>query len=206
MSEILEIKSKIKEASVAEKKAADEPKTPVATVMGEHVARPQVLSGKTYAVESDKAKYYITINDIILDEGTEFQTRRPYEMFIASKDTTSYAWFTTLSRTISAVMRKGGDITFLIDEFKSIRDPEGGYWSLGKYMGSLQAHIGAVLEQHFRKIGLLDAEQAEIPQEKEENETHQPVTGQQCPKCFEFTYIMQEGCATCTNCQYSKCG
>ena len=205
---IIEIKSKIASVAVVKEVASEPAVAPSATIMSENVKRPRKLLGATYAIESDKAKFYITINDIVLDEGTEFEVRRPFELFIASKDTSSFAWITTLSRMVSAVMRKGGDITFMIEEFKSVRDPEGGYWSYGTYMGSLQAHIGAVLEEHFRELGMLEQPVAqteeEAPSTAKEEETK--ANASQCPKCYEFTYVMQEGCAICTSCNYSKCG
>src|SRR3970040_1632968 len=113
--------------------------------MHEKLQRPEVLIGSPYKIKtpfSDHAMY-LTINDIVLNEGTEYQQRRPFEIFINSKNLDHYQWIVALTRIISAVFRKGGDITFLVDELKAMFDPKGGYWQPGgKFMPSIIAERG----------------------------------------------------------------
>ena len=101
--------------------------------MHERLERPEVLIGSTYKIKtpiSDHAMY-VTINDIVLNEGTEYEQRRPFEIFINSKNLDHFQWIVALTRIISAVFRKGGDVTFLVDELKAVFDPRGGYWQPG---------------------------------------------------------------------------
>src|SRR5438067_7188512 len=129
--------------------------------MHEKLERPEVLVGSTYKIKtpiSDHAMY-VTINDIVLNEGTEFEQRRPFEIFINSKNMDHFQWIVALTRIMSAVFRKGGDCTFLVEDLWSVFDPRGGYFEKGgKFMPSLVAEIGDVLECHLRMIGLLKDE------------------------------------------------
>ena len=130
---------------------------PAVQQMHESVARPDVLPGATYKVKTPLSDHalYITINDIILNRGTPHETRRPFEIFINSKAMEHFQWIVALTRIISAVFRKGGDCTFLVEEMRSVFDPKGGYFKKGgKYMPSLVAEIGDVIESHMRSIGL----------------------------------------------------
>ena len=125
--------------------------------MHEKLERPEVLIGSTYKIKtpiSDHAMY-VTINDIVLNEGTEYEQRRPFEVFINSKNLDHFQWIVALTRIISAVFRKGGDVTFLVDELKAVFDPRGGYWQPGgKFMPSIIAELGYVIEKHLQTIGL----------------------------------------------------
>ena len=170
--------------------------------------RPGVLPGSTYKIkwpESDHA-IYITINDIITDS-----RRRPFEVFINSKNTEHFAWTVALTRMISAVFRRGGDVSFVVDELKAVFDPRGGQWVDGKYVPSLLAQIGSVLEQHMIEIGFLPKSGGE---EMEKVEVAHAVGEQgdartrfrQCPRCGQAGLANQEGCDTCVSCGYSKCG
>lgn len=176
--------------------------------------RPGELPGKTYKVrwpESDHA-LYITLNDIIDDQGR----RRPFEIFINSKNTEHYAWTVALTRMISAVFRRGGDVSFVVEELKAVFDPRGGYWVGGKYVPSLLAAIGGVIESHMVDTGFLprqgaasDSDPADIAKPMAVAVNENPSTMslmRQCPKCAEASLIRQEGCDTCTSCGYSKCG
>src|SRR5690606_38354082 len=89
-----EIKSKIvgyevvkPESKVAPAPVAEEPKSNVVH-MHESVERPEMLLGSTYKIKTPLSDHalYITINDIILNEGTEHEQRRPFEIFINSKN------------------------------------------------------------------------------------------------------------------------
>jgi hypothetical protein len=126
--------------------------------MHEKLERPEMLIGSTYKVKtpiSDHAMY-VTINDIVLNMDTEHEKRRPFEIFINSKNLDHYQWIVALTRIISAVFRKGGDVTFLVDELKAVFDPRGGYWQAGgKYMPSIIAELGYIVEKHLISIGLL---------------------------------------------------
>jgi len=143
--------------------------------MHETLERPQKLVGSTYKLKTpehvSEHAMYITINDIVLNEGTEHEMRRPFEVFINSKNLEHDQWIVALTLIMSAVFRKGGDITFLVDELRSVFDPRGGYWNKGKYMPSIIAEIGDVIERHLIDIGMLkgrgpDEAQARLIEEK----------------------------------------
>jgi hypothetical protein len=126
--------------------------------MHERVERPEVLIGSTYKIKTPLVEHamYVTINDIVLNPGTEHELRRPFEVFINSKNMDHFQWIVALTRIMSAVFRKGGDVTFLVDEMKAVFDPKGGYFKAGGvYMPSLVAEIGAVVEEHLKSIGLM---------------------------------------------------
>ncbi|HXH02093.1 MAG TPA: NrdJb [Candidatus Competibacteraceae bacterium] len=198
--------------------------------MHEKVERPEVLMGCTYKVKTPLSEHamYITINDIVLNHGTEHEQRRPFEIFINSKNMDHFQWIVALTRIISAVFRKGGDVTFLVEELRSVFDPRGGYFKKGgKYVPSLVAEIGDVIESHLRMIGLLkddglDEHQKKLIAEKraEYEATLKsgngngngngngdfPEGAQLCGKCRTKAMILMDGCLTCLNCGESKCG
>jgi hypothetical protein len=126
--------------------------------MHEQIERPDVLVGSTYKIKSPLFEHalYVTINDIVLNEGTEHEMRRPFEIFINSKNMDHFQWIVGMTRIMSAVFRKGGDVTFLVEEMKAVFDPRGGYFKAGGvYMPSIVAEIGAVVEDHLKMIGLI---------------------------------------------------
>ncbi len=192
--------------------------------MHEKVERPETLRGSTYKVKTPLSEHalYLTINDIILNEGTEHELRRPFEIFINSKNMDHFQWIVALTRIISAVFRKGGDVTFLVEELKAVFDPRGGYFKKGgKYMPSLVAEIGDAIENHLRAIGLLDAPQLDqhqqdlIAEKRSQYEAaHQstapdsgfPDGAQLCAKCSTKAVVQMDGCMTCLSCGDSKCG
>ena len=165
--------------------------------------RREVLPGFTYKLkwpESDHA-IYITINDILQDG-----RRRPFEIFINSKNMEHYAWTVALTRMISAVFRRGGDVSFVVEELKAVFDPRGGQWMGGKYVPSLLAAIGGIIERHLIDTGFLKRDE----DLSAGSSALALVAGDrrsvaQCPRCGEPGLIFQEGCATCPNCGYSKC-
>jgi len=167
--------------------------------------RPASLPGETYKLkwaDSDHA-IYITVNDIVQDG-----RRRPFEVFINSKNMEHFAWTVALTRMISAVFRRGGDVSFVVDELKAVFDPRGGQWMKGKYVPSLLAAIGDVLETHMVEIGFLKRRGVPAgvePAAEREVVNMGPVPGQ-CPSCGSLAMVHQEGCAVCTVCGYSKCG
>jgi len=138
--------------------------------MHETLERPEKLIGSTYKLKVPEHvsshAMYITINDVILNEGTEHELRRPFEVFINSKNLEHYQWIVALTLIMSAVFRKGGDITFLVAELKSVFDPRGGYWNKGKYMPSIIAELGNVIEQHLIEIGMLQLPELDAHQQK----------------------------------------
>ena len=185
------------------------------THITETTQRPEVMLGTTYKVKpsSDKS-FYITINDMVLDKDTEFERRRPFEIFINSKNIDHYQWVSALTLIISAVFRKGGDATFLVDELKEVFDPKGGYFKPGgRYMPSIVAELGYVLEQHLMGLGLLHNEVDETIQkfinDKKEEIGHvgegYPVNSVTCPKCSTKATVMTDGCSVCLACGDSKC-
>jgi hypothetical protein len=194
--------------------------------MHERLERPEMLVGSTYKIKtpiSDHAMY-VTINDIVLNEGTEYEQRRPFEIFINSKNLDHFQWIVALTRIISAVFRKGGDVTFLVDELKAVFDPRGGYWQPGgKFMPSIIAELGYVIEKHLQSIGLirktqLDPHQQKLVDEKRAEfqararqadafaKSHFPEGAQLCGRCSTAAVVMMDGCMTCLNCGDSKCG
>ena len=234
--------------------------------MHEKVERPEALVGATYKIKSPLVEHamYVTINDIVLNPGTEYELRRPFEVFINSKNMDHFQWVVAITRIMSAVFRKGGDVTFLVEEMKAVFDPRGGYFKAGGvYMPSIVAEIGSVVEEHLKSIGMIvDPElsdgqrqliadkraayenrakkNAEASLRKQGASNYEPdgnqltgdlagagadsasradeavsVTGEgasfppsasMCFKCNTKATVILDGCATCLNCGYSKCG
>ena len=194
--------------------------------MHEKLERPEVLIGSTYKVKTPVSDHamYVTINDIVLNEGTEHEQRRPFEIFINSKNLDHYQWIVALTRIMSAVFRKGGDVTFLVDELKAVFDPRGGYWQPGgKFMPSIIAELGYIVERHLTDIGLLkrselSPEQRQLIADKRAEfeargsqkdaftKDNFPEGAQLCGKCSTTAAVLLDGCMTCLNCGYSKCG
>jgi len=174
--------------------------------MKQPLERDSVLPGYTYKVrwpESDHA-IYITLNDIIQND-----RRRPFEIFINSKNMEHYAWTVALTRMISAVFRRGGDVSFVVEELKAVFDPRGGQWMNGKYVPSLLAAIGGVIERHMIDIGFIKVrEKGADPALSEENPSEISRLNEMkfCPKCDMPSLVFQEGCHSCLSCGYSKCG
>ncbi len=240
-------------ASVARATVAAEVPQDNVIQMHEKIERPEVLIGSTYKIKSPLVEHamYVTINDIVLNAGTEHELRRPFEVFINSKSMEHFQWIVALTRIMSAVFRKGGDVTFLVEEMKAVFDPKGGYFKAGGvYMPSLVAELGSIVEDHLKTIGMLrDPEMSEHQRaliaekrraydeqqagSKKNAEVSAPaaraaqpaaedvhpediaVTGEgtsfppsasMCHKCHAKAIVIMDGCATCLNCGYSKCG
>lgn len=208
--------------------------------MHEQIERPDVLVGSTYKIKSPLFEHalYVTINDIVLNQGTAHESRRPFEIFINSKNMDHFQWVVAITRIMSAVFRKGGDVTFLVEELKAVFDPRGGYFKAGGiYMPSIVAEIGAVIEDHMKTIGLivdpeLDEHQRALiaekraafeAQSKKNAEVSAAAEGAAggdakseaggfppgatlCHKCNTQAMVVMDGCQTCLNCGYSKCG
>ncbi len=194
--------------------------------MTEKVERPEgfdCLEGATYKIKTplDEHALYVTINDIVLNPGTRHEKRRPFEIFINSKNMDHFQWIVALTRVMSAVFRKGGDVAFICEELQAVFDPRGGYFkSGGKFMPSLVAEIGAVVEHHLRRIGLitdepLSSEHQRLVAEKRagaqardgvEADGAYPPSAQLCFKCNTRAMVVMDGCQTCLACGYSKCG
>ena len=174
--------------------------------MAEPLDRPQALEGNTYKLKWPDSEHaiYVTINDVIINDH-----RRPFEVFINSKNMEHFAWTVALTRMISAVFRRGGDVSFVVEELKAVFDPRGGAWVHGRYIPSILAAIGGVLEQHMIAIGFLEGEGMGL---KEDPKAGQQVVnlnenrGKACPSCGQFDMQMVEGCMTCRSCGHSKCG
>jgi hypothetical protein len=178
--------------------------------MHEKLERPEMLIGSTYKVKTPVSDHamYVTINDIILNEGTEYEKRRPFEIFINSKNLDHYQWIVALTRIISAVFRKG-------DELKAVFDPRGGYWKPGgKFMPSIIAELGYIVEKHLIAIGLLaqvelDDEQKKLIEEKRAefeastkqqdafSQSEYPEGAQLCGRCNTAAVVMMDGCMKC---------
>lgn len=209
--------------------------------MTEKIMRPEgmeSLEGSTYKIKTplDDHAMYVTINDIILNQGTEHEQRRPFEIFINSKNMDHFQWIVALTRLMSAVFRKGGDVTFLAEELQAVFDPKGGYFKPGgRFMPSIIAEIGDVIAHHMQKIGLMKKEELSeqqmliLNQKRAEvegthnkkiaaataataaaiaagEETGYPASATLCNKCHTKAVIVMDNCATCLSCGYSKCG
>jgi hypothetical protein len=235
----------------------EEPATAEVIHMHEKVERPDQLIGATYKIKSPLVEHalYVTINDIVLNPGTEHELRRPFEIFVNSKSMEHFQWIVALTRIMSAVFRKGGDVTFLVEELKAVFDPRGGYFKAGGiYMPSIVAELGAVIERHMKMIGLIHdpemdpgqramiaekraayesrakkksdvapkpakspatagsagaasaAMPSHSPSDAEDDTPNFPPGATMCHKCNTNATIVMDGCATCLNCGYSKCG
>ncbi|MEH6649516.1 MAG: NrdJb [Motiliproteus sp.] len=217
-----------------QQKAAEKAKNTLEKVH-EDLPRPEFLMGSTYKIKTPMSEHalYITINDMVLNQGTEHEQRHPYEMFINSKNMEQFQWVVALTRVISAVFRKGGDVTFMVEELKAVFDPKGGYFKKGgKFMPSLVAEIGEAIEHHMKLIGLLESDQLDehqkalIASKRAEHAAKQaapvveadasndastadngafPADAQLCNKCNVKAAILMDGCYTCLNCGDSKC-
>jgi len=223
----------VKVTSLKNKTADQKASTAEIIQMHEKLERPDMLLGSTYKIKTPQSEHalYITINDVLLNPGTEHEIRRPYEIFINSKNMDHFQWIVALTRIISAVFRKGGDVTFLVDELRSVFDPRGGYFKKGgKYKPSLVAEIGDAIECHMKMIGMiedngmdecqremLDAKRKEYEaihnrgqvnnqKDKTRSETDFPANALLCKKCQTAAVISMDNCMTCLNCGDSKCG
>ncbi len=219
--------------------------------MHEKVERPEALVGATYKIKSPLVEHamYVTINDIVLNLGTPHELRRPFEVFINSKNMDHFQWVVAITRIMSAVFRKGGDVTFLVEEMKAVFDPRGGYFKAGGvYMPSIVAEIGSVVEEHLKMIGMIvdpglsDGQKALIAEKRAAYEDRSkkkpdnqltgdlagagadsavradeaatttgegasfPASAAMCFKCNTKALVLMDGCQTCLNCGYSKCG
>ncbi len=202
--------------SVSEEKKADapevvtssdeEPQQPHGDViyMSEPLDRPKALEGATYKLKWPDSEHaiYLTINDIIVGGH-----RRPFEVFINSKNMEHFAWTVALTRMISAVFRRGGDVSFVVEELKAVFDPRGGAWVNGKYIPSILAAIGGVIEQHMIAIGFLAGEGMGLKSDPQAQVVNlSGGRGKACPSCGQYDMRMVEGCMTCGSCGHSKCG
>ena len=240
-------------ADAVARDAAEAAAKPGANViqMHEKIERPETLIGSTYKLKTPLFEHalYVTINDIVLNAGSEHEQRRPFEIFINSKNMDHFQWIVALTRIMSAVFRKGGDVTFLVDEMKAVFDPKGGYFKAGGvYMPSLVAELGSIVEDHLKAIGLLHDPEMSIeqramiaekraayaaldskknsdvgagdlfaeprvrdaPRSEDVEVTGEgasfPPSATMCHKCSAKAVVIMDGCATCLNCGYSKCG
>ena len=187
--------------------------------MTQPLGRPEELPGATYKLKWPDSPHsiYITINDILQDG-----RRRPFEVFVNSKNMEHFAWTVALTRMISAVFRRGGDVSFVVEELKAVFDPRGGQWMNGRYVPSLLAAIGDVIERHMIDIGFIpkpgsededtEAERkrlaAGLPHDHDDKpaDAARPGAFRQCPKCGGYALKREEGCDACVDCGYSKCG
>lgn len=183
---------------------------PAPVVAAKAAERPLVLYGTTYKLKSGFVEHamYITINDI--EVGGK---KRPFEIFINTKDSSHYQWMVALTRLMSAIFRKGGEVEFLVEELGSIFDPRGGMFDKGKFYASVLAQLGEIVETHLKNLGLVGDNgpspevQALIEQKKKEAAASGVLANAKiCSKCNDKSLVMLDGCETCVSCGYSKCG
>jgi hypothetical protein len=169
------------------------------------IERSEVLNGRTYKVKTplSESALYITINSCEING-----VIRPFEIFINSKDMKHFQWVVALTRLISAVFRHGGEVSFLIDELRSVLDPNGGAFHKGKYIPSLVSVIGDVIEQELTSLGLYQRDEslkeaavAMVKEKQAKSESSKML----CDKCNEYAVVMDGGCETCHNCGFSRC-
>ena len=199
-------KAEAKQEVAAGAAPANSPAAPADGFAAEPLDRPESLEGATYKLKWPDSPHaiYITLNDVTVDG-----QRRPFEVFINSKNMEHYAWTVALTRMISAVFRRGGDVSFVVEELKAVFDPRGGQWMGGKYVPSILAAIGGVIERHMIEIGFLepggalarDPAYADAPAAA----NSAAKLGDSCPACGALSMRMIEGCATCMECGFSKC-
>jgi len=175
--------------------------------MAAPLERDTALPGYTYKLKWPGSGHaiYVTINDIVRDG-----RRRPFEIFINSKNLEHYAWTVALTRMISAVFRRGGDVSFVVEELKDVFDPRGGHWVGGRYVPSLLAAIGEVIERHMIDIGFIQRDDAQAGFLQQAAGAHAAQGGGSeklfCPQCGRPAMVYQEGCLVCRECGYSSCG
>jgi ribonucleoside-diphosphate reductase alpha chain len=195
--------------TVSEKETAPVASQPVTggevVYLSEPLDRPGALEGQTYKVKWPGSEHalYITINDIVTAGH-----RRPFEVFINSKNMEHFAWTVALTRMISAVFRRGGDISFVVEELKAVFDPRGGAWMEGRYIPSILAAIGGVIERHLIDIGFIEGEGLGLKTDPKAEllRVGEAPRGKACPSCGSYDLRMVEGCLTCGSCGHSKCG
>jgi ribonucleoside-diphosphate reductase alpha chain len=173
--------------------------------MSEPLDRPTELEGATYKLKWPDSEHaiYITVNDLVVAGH-----RRPFEVFINSKNMEHFAWTVALTRMISAVFRRGGDVSFVVEELKAVFDPRGGAWMQGKYVPSILAAIGGVMEKHMVATGFLSGEGMGLKSDPQADVVAigAKPKGKACSSCGAYDLRMVEGCMTCGSCGYSKCG
>ena len=187
--------------------------------------RPEVLEGKTYKIKTPLSEHalYVTINDLVFNVDTDVERRRPYEIFINSKNMEHFQWIVAVTRLISAVFRNGGNTLFIVEEMEAIFDPRGGYFRKGgKFTPSLVAEIGSVIKMHMEKIGMIKKEEisdetkqflaakrmqfeSQNPENSADGESEFPASAELCHACSTKAKIYLDGCLTCLNCGDSKC-
>ena len=201
-----EVTGSVLSAASEEKSSSDQEVNGDIIYMSEPLDRPSTLDGNTYKLKWPDSEHaiYVTINDIIVND-----KRRPFEVFINSKNMEHFAWTVGLTRMISAVFRRGGDVSFVVDELKAVFDPRGGAWVGGKYIPSILAAIGGILEEHMMKIGFIkDSDTSLFHKSGEVTKVENLKLSRQksCTSCGQFDLQMIEGCMTCRSCGFSKCG
>lgn len=173
--------------------------------MSKPLERDEKLDGATYKLKWPESEHaiYITLNDAVIGG-----RRRPFEVFINSKNMEHYAWTVALTRMVSAVFRRGGDVSFVVEELKAVFDPRGGAWMQGRYVPSILAAIGGVIERHMIEIGFIEGEGLGLKSDPKAQviAVGERPRGPACPSCGSFSMQMAEGCMTCTACGHSKCG
>ena len=201
---IRRIKGRIKSVRVAEAPA----QAPRRVEMGEHVDRPLTLAGHTRKLNTplSRSALYVTVNHLVINEGTPHEARLPFEVFVNSKEMEHFQWVVALTRIISAVFRKGGDYKFVVEELKSVFDPRGGYLRRREYVPSLVAELGEVIGEELEWMEGRGPRREAPGAGKPDAAPGGLLRGQTlCPQCTTGLMVRQSGCDQCMSCGYSKC-
>jgi len=210
----IQIEKKITGFEVVKPESESDKETNV-THIAPLLERDDVLEGSTYKIKTPHSEHalYITMNDVVINAGTPNEHRRPFEIFINSKNMEHFMWIVALTRVISAIFRKGGDVTFLVEELKAVFDPLGGYYKKGgKYMPSMVAEIGETIQAHLVSIGMMEGKLSTPELEAKRREATVKLgadavaKGNLCDKCGAMAVIRLDNCNTCLECGDSKCG
>ena len=196
------ITGSVLEVKPAEPAAGTASWTPMGNTM-DLMVRPEKMIGATYKLRWPDSEHamYVTVNDIELDGA-----RRPFEVFVNSKNLEHYAWVVALTRMISAVFRRGGEVAFVAEELKQVFDPRGGQWTNGRYVGSLVAAIGDIIERHMTDTGFLTPAEPIVPKAANAvSPAAATALGPLCPKCSQPGLVREAGCLSCVHCGWSKC-
>jgi len=180
--------------------------------------RPDIVPGNTHKVKwpTTGDNIYITVTNV---DG------EPLELFIKHQDSSIGEWTDALSRMVTGVMRRGGDLRFIVDQLSKVGSTSGGAFVDGVYRPSVVAAIAGVVEKEFKSLGVYEraigmpignnkndeaeptAEALQAKDATERKDEHVSVAnGAPCPNCKQPFLRRESGCDSCALCGYLRCG